>query len=723
MLLRTRIVLIFGVASLALLAALLVPLLVVQTLTEQALATLQQDEQDAAWSAALERGATPFELLSSQMTADPALLEAAAAEDPATTGRLLAAAQARAGFTRAGVTRIDIVGRQDRIFASSAGLAAESPLIDTSNLAIRLQRDPWLIGLEAGSGGKPILVVTTAFPGGRALSIAANADAILETLGRDADRKLFLVDRAGTQLLSTSDADWPYLSAALARRPPGTTDSHMQLDRDNSHFDVVSTPLLNTAGLQIGTLVSMRDATAAAQRRTLVLLLTGGGALLAFMGLLLALYGFTKAALDPLAEITRVIRAMAAGDSMVSAEMPDRRDEVGAIASAVEIFRRDIVALARTKLTGTLRRAQQQALIRNEMAKLASVLDAHDREDLAADLAEIEASSKEGGQQDTALAEGFRRMAARVTGQHRKLANLLAERTHDLEIVRQALAERAQLSRLRQELEVARHLQLSSLPQVFPPFPHRRDFEIFAAMEPAKEVGGDFYDFALLDGGPLGGDRIAIMIGDASGKGVSAAMFIAMGRSILRSAIVRGASPAQALAVANSTMAVENNTMMFATVFVAILDLRTGWLTYASAGHNPPYLVTPAPGGPGGVSILGGIPGIALGVMEDAEYDDEERLVPAGGSVVLFTDGVTEAHAPDLSMFEETRLEAALATLTQAAPDTAVAAILAAVKTFADGTEQADDITVLSLRFLGPVTTTQAAGVVLAHKATTQETA
>lgn len=708
MLLRTRIVLIFGVASLALLVALLVPLLVVQSLTEQALSTLQQEEQDASWTAALESGATPFELLSSQMTADPALLEAASADDTATTGRLLAAAGARAG-----VYRIDIVARQDRLFASSAGLAAESPLIDTSNLATRLQRDPWLIGLESSPDGKLLLVVTTAFPGGRALSVATNASAVLKTLGRDADRKLFLVDRSGALLLSTSDADWPDLSKALTSR-----DGSMQLDRDANHFDVVSTPLLNTAGLQIGTLVSMRDATAAAQRRTLVLLLTGGGAVLVFMGLLLALYGFTKAALDPLAEITRVIRAMAAGDSMVSAEMPDRppanQDEVGAIATAVEVFRRDIVALARTKLTGTLRQAQQQALIRNEMAKLASVLEESEREDLLADLAEIEASSEQG----SALAEGFRRMAARVTAQHRKLADLLAERTRDLEIVRQALAERAQLSRLRQELEVARHLQLSSLPQIFPPFPHRHDFEIFAAMEPAKEVGGDFYDFALLDG-----DRLAIMIGDASGKGVSAAMFIAMGRSILRSAIVRGASPAQAMAVANSTMAVENNTMMFATVFVAILDLRTGWLTYASAGHNPPYLISQK----GGVTILGGITGIALGVMEDAVYDDEERLVPEGGSVVLFTDGVTEANAPDMSMFEEERLETALAALTQAAPHAAVAAILAAVQTFANGAEQADDITVLALRFLGPiadtVTTTSAAGVVLAHEATTQESA
>jgi sigma-B regulation protein RsbU (phosphoserine phosphatase) len=233
-------------------------------------------------------------------------------------------------------------------------------------------------------------------------------------------------------------------------------------------------------------------------------------------------------------------------------------------------------------------------------------------------------------------------------------------------------------------------------------------------MEPAKEVGGDFYDFALLDG-----DRLAVMIGDASGKGVSAAMFIAMGRSILRSAIVRGASPAQALAVANSTLAVENHTMMFATVFVAILDLRTGWLTYASAGHNPPYIMTQA----GTISMLGGMAGIALGIVEDCIYDDEEQLVHPGSSLVLFTDGVTEANAPDKSMFEEERLEAALAGLTKVGPEATVAAILAAVQQFAAGEEQADDITVLSARYLGPVQTPTAGGVLVTQDATGQEIA
>lgn len=680
MLLRTRIILIFGLATLSLLTCALTPLWVMQGLADDALAQSRGEEQSAAWSAALNGATTPYEILSAHLAADPTLRQAVQANNAAATHQVLADAQARAG-----ITRLDLISADGRLLASSAGMAAETPIIDTTNLRNRLARDPWLIGVEA-EAGKVLVVVTTAFPDGMALSLAAPAEPVLTEMARGGARRLFLVDRAETLLLSTSADDWPALSAARAT----ASGRAMALERNGYSFDVIATPLLTTVGLQIATLISMRDVTAASQRGSLVMLLTGGATVLVFASLVLALYGFIKGALDPLSEITRVIRAMAAGDATVSADIPDRRDEVGAIATAVEVFRRNIVTLARTKLSTTLRQAQQQALIRREMAKLGSMLEPSEQEDLLADLREIEAANEDG----SALAEGFRRMAARVVAQHTRLATLLAERTRDLDTVRQALSERAQLSRLRQELEVARHLQLSSLPQIFPPFPDRTDFEIYAAMEPAKEVGGDFYDFAL-----IGGDRLAVMIGDASGKGVSAAMFIAMGRSILRSAIVRGASPAQALALANSTLSVENHTMMFATVFAAVLDLRTGWLTYASAGHNPPYLVAEGVG----VQPLGGETGIALGIMEDAEYIDGDILVPQGASIVLFTDGVTEAHDLAHAMYGEELLEAALARLQHAGPEAVVRAIQAEVLRFANGAEQADDITVLSARYLGPV--------------------
>jgi sigma-B regulation protein RsbU (phosphoserine phosphatase) len=691
MLLRTRIVSIFGIAALALLLTAIVPLSIVEDLTESALNDARHAEQDASFALALARTATPLEILAFQLGADLDLFAAVTSEDAAASTRVLQVIN-----TRAKMSRLDIVTAEGRLFASSAGLMAERPLIDTTNLHSRIQQNAWLDGLETGPDGRMLITVTTALPAGGYLTIATPADAVLPKLGRGGQRKVFLIDRAGRLLLSTDPDDWPALAAALARAQ-GQVDPGAEtalLVKAGHIFNAIATPLRNTASLEIGTLVLMQDVTAAAQRRSLVLLGAGSAALIAFAALLLALYGFINGALYPLAELTRVIRAMAAGDSLVSADLPDRADEVGAIAQAVEVFRRDIVALARTKISETLRQAQQRMLIRDEMEKLAGMLEADERAGLKAELGGIEATAE--GEKNTALATGFKSMAARVTAQHRRLADLLAERTRDLESVRQALAERAHLSRLRQELEVARHLQLSSLPQVFPPFPDRTDFEVYAAMEPAKEVGGDFYDFAL-----LGGDRLAVMIGDASGKGVPAALFIAMARSMLRSAVVRGASPAQALGLANSTLAVENHTMMFVTAFVAILDLQTGWLTYANGGHNPPYII----GADLGVQALGGSSGISLGVMEDAEYEDSELLVPEGASLVLFTDGVTEAGAVDESMFGEERLERALTALALAGPEVTVAAIQEAVRRFADGVEQADDITVLSARYLGPAVT------------------
>ena len=687
MLLRTRIVLIFGIATLLLLAVVVAPVWLVLNLSETALVEVRREAQEAAWMGALADAATPYEILSAELAADPILFNAVTRDEPSTVQLLLATAR-----TRSKVSRLDLISADGRLIASSAGPSAEGPMIDTTNLRNRIAEEPWLQGIETAADGSMLVVVTTAFPGGRFLSVAAPAEPVLRELARGGERRLFVIDRTGALRMSTAESDWPVIEAARARAGLNP----VLIEQDRRTFNAVSTPLLNSAALQIGTLVAVRDVTAASQRRSLVLLGAGGMAAVAFALLLLGLYGFAKGALDPLSEITRVIRAIAAGDAMYSADIPDRRDEVGAIAGAVEVFRRDIVALARTKTRETLRAAQQRALILHEMETLAGVLDPDER---AALMAELAAGTREGevqeggGQEGEALAAAFKSMAARVVAQHVKLADLLAERTRDLEVVRQALAERAQLSRLRQELEVARHLQLSSLPQVFPPFPDRTEFDIFASMQPAKEVGGDFYDFAL-----LGGDRLAIMIGDASGKGVSAAMFIAMGRSILRSAIVRGASPAQALGLANSTLAVENHTMMFATVFAAILDLRTGWLTYASAGHNPPYVV--GPGMP--VSVLGGEAGIALGVMEDAEYEDVERQVEPGASLVLFTDGVTEANASDMSMFDEERLEAEIAVLADAGPERMVAAIQESVARFASGMEQADDITVLSARWNGP---------------------
>jgi sigma-B regulation protein RsbU (phosphoserine phosphatase) len=194
---------------------------------------------------------------------------------------------------------------------------------------------------------------------------------------------------------------------------------------------------------------------------------------------------------------------------------------------------------------------------------------------------------------------------------------------------------------------------------------------------------------------PDGG--IALMVGDASGKGVAAAIFVAMTRSLLRAAMARGASPAEALGQANAALAADNPTMMFVTAFVAILDPETGLLRFANAGHNPPRAVSAE----AGHRFVGGADGIALGVVEEVIFDDRVTRLTPGETLVLFTDGVTEADRADGSLFGDERLTAALRAAVAAEPAALVAHIAAEVARFAAGSPQADDITLLCLAYEG----------------------
>ena len=698
--LRVRIVIIFGLAALTMMAAVAVPLSVVQDYTQATLSEQRQNLLGLAWFNALTDHAKPYQVLAARLMLDPALAAAMAQGDPAAVSRALrTAGQPWPGGDQA-LQRLDVITADGRLVASSAGLAAEAPMVNTRGSGARTVQSRWVVSVEDDPTGALFLVVTSAMPNGNLLAVSTALEPALRAFDEagagTALRSVFLIGHHSELLHATDPTAWPAVAAAHAK----DGSFPLVLERDGHILDAVSAPLLNLAGTQVATLMVLSDATAASQRRSLILLLTGSAAAAVFAALLLGLYGFARVALEPLAEMARVIRAMAAGDAMAVADLPERRDEVGALARAVEVFRRDILALARVRIADTLRRAQQQALIRQEMQSLSAVLEEAERESLLAELQTIEAT---GGEQDgTALAAAFRQMAARVTAQHARLADLLAQRTRDLDVVRDALTERAQLFRLREELDVARRLQMGSLPAVFPPFPERTEFDLFAAMVPAKEVGGDFYDFALL------GDRLVLMIGDASGKGVSGAIFVATTRVLLRSAMVHGASPAQALATANVTLAVDNPTMMFTTAFIAVLDLATGLLTYANAGHNPPYLSAPGSASSGGLQTLAGSDGIALGVLDEAEYEDATLHVAAGASLVLFTDGVTEANRPDYALYGETRLEDVLQGLELESPEDLVAGIQDAVQRFADGEEQADDITVLVARFRGPTGGTNA---------------
>jgi len=595
------------------------------------------------------------------------------------------------------VYRIDLVGGDGRLIASSAGVGVDDPVVDASGILRQLGATRSVIGVENRPGTAPgehqlMKVASAALPADGGFIVVAGAFgssvvALAEALKADT----FVIDRNGRLISAIHPALWPQIVS------PGTVlNDHtiIHLNREGQVLELVPSPIVDSTGNAIATVYTLRDITFTDQNRLLLFCVTGALAAFLLVLLVTSLYGYLNGAFMPLAEVASAVRGLSRGDTMVSIDLPSRADEVGQIAEAVEVFRRDAVELERLAFTGRIERAQQEALIRREMTKLASTLDPEARAQVVADLEALqsEADAADEGRSGALLSEAFKHMAARVVEAHRQLSGLLAERTRDLEIVRQALGERNELTRIRQELDVARRLQLSSLPTHFPAFPDRKEFDLHASMLPAKEVGGDFYDFTLVDP-----DHLAVMIGDASGKGVSAALFIAVGRSLMRSAASRGSDPSECLSIANDTLCIDNETMMFATAFIAIIDLRTGEMVYANAGHNPPYIKR----ADGSVATLDQSKGVALGVVEEMMYVDRQERMGPGDTFLLFTDGVTEATNGAGQLFMEPRLLTSLETAGSLSPRGVIEQVVKDINGFVLEAEQADDITMVCTRYLG----------------------
>ena len=266
---------------------------------------------------------------------------------------------------------------------------------------------------------------------------------------------------------------------------------------------------------------------------------------------------------------------------------------------------------------------------------------------------------------------------------------------HDLEItinrtwdeilaLKRSLQERTQLTALRQELSVAARIQQSILPD-------RKEFDIFAAMTPAKEVGGDFYDFFLMDH-----HRLGFVIGDVSGKGVPAALFMAVCRTLLRATAMQAASAGDCLQYVNGVLAAESDAAMFVTLFYGTLNLRNGEVEFAVGGHNPPYVFSESRVAP--LQFEGGM---IVGALNVARYESQRIQLRPSEGLFLYTDGLTEAANNTEDLFGEERLEAALRSCAGQPLQKLLRSVTAAAQQFADGAPQADDLTILAVRYLG----------------------
>ena len=261
-----------------------------------------------------------------------------------------------------------------------------------------------------------------------------------------------------------------------------------------------------------------------------------------------------------------------------------------------------------------------------------------------------------------------------------------------IEYVHQSQAEHTQLESLKSDLAIASEIQQAILPRVFPPFPELTDkLDIAASMTPAKDVGGDFYDFFRIDD-----DRIGFVMADVSGKGIPAAIFMAVSRTLIRATGIRGGKPSECIAYSNKLLAAESVDSMFVTVFYGILNVNTGEVTFCNAGHNPPYLMKPD----GTVEPLPIMNDPMVGAIDGLDYHDGTLQLEHGDSIVLFTDGVTEAVNKDFEEFGDSRLKKTLEGVTRQSCQQTIETVKADVAAFVGEAEQSDDITILALKRL-----------------------
>ena len=279
------------------------------------------------------------------------------------------------------------------------------------------------------------------------------------------------------------------------------------------------------------------------------------------------------------------------------------------------------------------------------------------------------------GDEIEVLAESFASLSKKTVDYIEKITEITAEK-----------------ERIGTELALAQRIQADMLPNTYPAFPDREEFDIYASMDPAKEVGGDFYDFFLVDE-----DHLCMVMADVSGKGVPAALFMMASRIILASYAKQGMSPAEIMRSTNETICQNNREEMFVTVWLGILEISTGRLTAANAGHEYPVLMQPG----GKCELYKDKHGFVLGGMDGVRYKEYQFTLRPGARLFLYTDGVPEATNAENELFGTERMLAALNEDLNADPQQVLLGVRRAVDGFVGSAEQFDDLTMLCLEYKG----------------------
>ncbi|MEM8663722.1 MAG: SpoIIE family protein phosphatase [Pseudomonadota bacterium] len=579
------------------------------------------------------------------------------------------------------VMTVQVVDLDGAAISTTAPLFRSRPLIDAPALAAFANGTDSLRGLRQEKPSQFVVAammpITVRGIAEGAISVSIPASILLERFAAETGEASFLLSPRGRLANGTDLALW---GAANALIPPTAEDTRFIDVADRTYF---AAPLRvsDLGGGLAGTLISLRDVsdTFAATRRVEEL-----GLLAMFLAALFIIgtfYALLRNAFQPMEDAVGALDALSKGD-MSRPVSRGGAGEIGRMGEAISVFRRNAQRLIEQDERILRQRRRQERVIRRELERLAGLLDPEGREEILNDLAEVmpgDKSPAEDNAELAMLAGLLSRMSQRIADQHNRLTELIAE-------LKAAIVTRARLAALEQELDIARDLQRTFLPRPLPP--HER-FEVFGLMESAKEVGGDFFDHFMIDE-----DRLAIVVADVSGKGVPAALFMAITRTLIRATALSDRSPGETVSEVNAFLAADNEQMMFVTLFLGVLSLSDGTLTFVNAGHNPPYRLHD-----GAIEALPRAKGPALAVVEAFDFVEQRLAMAPGDRLFLYTDGVTEAFNPQNEPFGEPRLEAVLAASPDGDTATLAVAVRDAVHRFEDGADQADDVTCVTVSY------------------------
>ena len=260
------------------------------------------------------------------------------------------------------------------------------------------------------------------------------------------------------------------------------------------------------------------------------------------------------------------------------------------------------------------------------------------------------------------------------------------------EYIHELTKSTAERERFEQELKIANDIQMSIIPRTFPPFPDKKEFGLYAYLKPAKEVGGDYYDFFFVDE-----DNLCFAIGDVSGSGVPAALIMAVTRTLIRSRMTTGLLPAEVLRNINNNLVQDNASSMFVSLFMGIFNIKTGVIKYSNAGHNVPLVIN----SDGTVNYIGESHGKILGIESNYSFENFEKILHPGDLLFMYTDGVNEAENAETEMYSMSRLINLLQNKNSGNPEEITKSALKDVKDFTAGENQSDDITIMVLKYNG----------------------